>query len=564
MQITNQIHFRNLKGDLFGGLTAAVVALPLALAFGVSSGAGAITGLYGAIFVGVFAALCGGTPAQVSGPTGPMTVVMASVFTGLIAQYPETGLAMSFTVVMLGGLFQILFGVLNLGTYITLMPYTVISGFMSGIGIIIIALQIGPFFGYPGSASVLDSIKNLPSYLGEPNLAAVVLGLVTLVIVFTWPRRFERVIPSPLFALVVGTILSLVFFPDANLKVIGEIPSALPSPNFPTLQWDSLRTMLGYSLMLATLGAIDSLLTSLVADNITRTEHDPNRELVGQGIGNVIAGLFGGLPGAGATMRTVVNVQAGGRTPLSGMVHGFLLLVIMLGAARLTEPIPHAVLAGILIKVGIDILDWSFLKRAHYVSIKATILMYGVLFLTVFVDLITAVGVGVFVANILTIERLNQLQSRSVKAITDNDDQIILTPEEKKILDFANGRLLLFHLSGPMLFGVAKAIAREHNAISGYDVLLVDLSEVPVLGVTSSLALENAIQEAIDFGREVIVVGATGKVRQRLEKLGIAGLIPDQHWMGDRLEALQEGLRMIRQKQSLDTEENNNPYPYVS
>lgn len=227
-----------------------------------------------------------------------------------------------------------------------------------------------------------------------------------------------------------------------------------------------------------------------------------------------------------------------------------MLLIIVLWAAPLTSGIPLAVLAGIVLKVGINIIDWNFLRRVHKISWKAAGIVYSVVLLTVFVDLMVAVAVGVFIANILTIDRLSELQSNAVKAITDADDQIVLSNEEKQILDLANGRLLLFHLSGPMIFGVAKAISREHSAIDNYDVILVDLSEVPVLGVTSSLAIENAIQEAIDLEREVIVVGATGKVKRRLEKLGIAGLIPGHHWMGDRLTALQEGLAIVREKQS--------------
>lgn len=381
MQLVHGLHFRNLRGDLFGGLTAAIVALPLALAFGVSVSPddGAIMGLYGAVFIGFFAALFGGTPAQISGPTGPMTVVMATVFSTLVNKNPETGLGMAFTVVMLGGIFQILFGVLRLGKYITLMPYTVISGFMSGIGFIILFLQIGPFFGHPGSANVIQSLQNLSKFVNNPNPVATGLGALTLIIVFGSPAKLNRIIPAPLLALVVCTLISVFVFPDSGIPIIGKIPTGLPKLRLPLFDLDQIRDMVGYGLMLATLGSIDSLLTSLVADNITRTTHDSDKELIGQGIGNLIAGLFGGLPGAGATMRTVVNVRAGGKTPISGMVHALVLLVIVLGAGKLTENIPNAVLAGILIKVGIDIIDWSFLKRAHLISMRATGLMYGVL-----------------------------------------------------------------------------------------------------------------------------------------------------------------------------------------
>ncbi|GAB4140040.1 MAG: SulP family inorganic anion transporter [Cyanobacteria bacterium J069] len=538
------LHFRNLRDDFFGGLTAAIVALPLALAFGVSSGAGAATGLYGAIFVGIFAALFGGTPAQVSGPTGPMTVVMATIFTVLIGRYPETGLTLSFTVIVLGGVFQILFGVLRLGTYITLMPYTVISGFMSGIGVIILSLQIGPLFGYPGTSGVVDSLRNLPTYLSQPNWMALALGLLTLAIVFAWPRRLNRIVPSPLLALVVGTLLSLLVGEDANLVRIGAIPTALPQPHFPTFEWEALRVMTGYGLMLATLGAIDSLLTSLVADNITRTQHDSNQELIGQGIGNVLSGLFGGLPGAGATMRTVVNVQAGGKTPLSGMIHGLLLLLVMLGLGKLTAPIPNAVLAGILIKVGIDIIDWSFLRRAHRLSLKATGLMYGVLFLTVFVDLITAVAVGVFFANLLTVKSLSDLQSKQVRAIIHPGDDA-LTATEQALLAEGQGRIMLFQLSGPMSFGAAKAISQQMTMVQDYDVLILDLTDVPRLGVTAALAIEGMVQEAHRHEREVFLVSVEGKVRDRLQRLNLLNAMDENHVFDDRLKALQRAIALI-------------------
>lgn len=260
--------------------------------------------------------------------------------------------------------------------------------------------------------------------------------------------------------------------------------------------------------------------------------------------------MFGGIAGAGATMGTVVNIQSGGRTALSGISRSLILLVVVLWAAPLTASIPLAVLAGIAFKVGINIMDWQFLKRVHRISWKAAAIVYGVIGLTVFVDLIAAVGVGVFIANVLTIDKLSELRSKSVKTITDADDEIILSPEERQILNVAKGRILLFHLSGPMIFGVAKAISRQHNAINQYDVLILDLSEVPLLGVTSSLAIENAVGEAVDNGRQVFIVGAAGKVKRRLERLGISNLIPPQNWLGDRLVALQHSLAIIREIES--------------
>jgi SulP family sulfate permease len=547
MQLTNHIHFRNLRGDLFGGVTTAIVSLPLALAFGVASGAGPVAGLYGAVCVGFFAALFGGTPTLISEPTGPMTVIMTAVISSMIARYPEHGLEMAFTVVMMAGVFQIAFGLFRLGKYVTLMPYSVISGFMSGIGVILVVLQIAPFLGQatpPGG--VVGTLRNLPELLSNLNPAEAGLGVLTLAIIFLLPRKIKRYAPPQLVALVIGTIVSLTLLNTGEINRIGDIPMGLPRLVLPTFTSSELVEMAIDAVMLGMLGCIDTLLTAVIADSLTRTEHNSNKELIGQGIGNLMSGLCGGLPGAGATMGTVVNIQTGARTALSGLTRSLLLLAVVLWAAPLTQNIPMAVLAGIALKVGLDILDWSFLKRAHRVSTKATLIMYGVMLLTVFVDLIVAVGVGVFIANILTIERLSALQSQGVKAISDTDDSLPLSDEDNRLLDQGNGRMLLFYLSGPMIFGVSKAIAREHTAVSNCEVVILDLSDVPLLGVTASLAIENAIQDAIEQERQVFIVGATGKVRQRLEKLGIAQMLPPEHLLDNRTDALRQGLHLLQ------------------
>ncbi|MBE9139814.1 SulP family inorganic anion transporter [Nodosilinea sp. LEGE 07088] len=553
MGITNHINFRNVRGDIFGGVTAAVIALPMALAFGVATGAGAASGLYGAVLVGFFAALFGGTPTLISEPTGPMTVVFTAVIAHLIAANPENGMAMAFTVVILAGLFQIIFGVLKLGRYVTLMPYPVISGFMSGIGVILIIMQLGPFLGQPspkgGVVGTLTSLPELVSNLSPPEVA---LSAFTLLVLFFYPKQLKRFVPPQLVVLIAGTVLAMVLFSGADLRLIGEIPTGLPSLQMPVFQADQVQVMLIDGLVLGMLGCIDALLTAMIADSITRSQSDANKELIGQGIGNIASGLFGGMPGAGATMGTVVNIQAGGKTALSGLVRAGILLVVVLWAAPLTQSIPLAVLAGIAVKVGFDILDWSFLKRAHNVSWKGTAIMYGVMFLTVFVDLIVAVGVGVFIANILTIDRLTKLQSEQVKAITDFDEDLPLTDEDKALMDQANGRVLMFHLSGPMIFGVARAISQEHTAMAAHDVLIVDLQDVPHLGVTAALALENAIQDASDAGRPVFLAGARGKTLSRLEKLGVLRFVPPEYLAENRTEALRAALRVLATKDGFE------------
>jgi len=562
IQLTNKIHFRNLRGDIFGGVTAAVIALPMALAFGVASGAGAAAGLWGAVLVGFFAALFGGTPTLISEPTGPMTVVMTAVIANLTASNPENGLAMAFTVVMMAGLFQILFGMLRLGRYVTLMPYTVISGFMSGIGIILVILQTAPFLGQanPGGG-VIGTLRAIPSLLANVQPAETFLALATVATIWFMPAKLRRLVPPQLIALVGGTLLSLFLFPNVDIQRIGAIPVGFPSMQMPTFELSQLRLMIVDAAVLGMLGCIDALLTSVVADSLTRTEHSSNKELIGQGIGNLVSGLFGGLAGAGATMGTVVNVQTGGRTALSGLVRAGVLLVVILGAASLTATIPLAVLAGIALKVGVDIIDWGFLKRAHQVSMKGAAIMYGVIILTVLVDLITAVGIGVFVANILTIDRMSRLQSGAVSVITDADDAVQLSAGEKRWLDEADGQVLLFQLSGPMIFGVAKAIAREHNAMGDCKAIIFDLSDVPHLGVTASLALENAIQEAIDNERDVYLVGATGQTKRRLEALKLFEHMPSQNLHADRIEALQVAVTTLSTRPE---DEKSAPVPAIA
>lgn len=551
MQITNRIRFNNLQGDIFGGITAAVIALPMALTFGVASGAGASAGLWGAILVGFFAALFGGTPTLISEPTGPMTVIMTAVIANLTAANPENGLAMAFTVVMLAGVFQIIFGVLKLGRYVTLMPYTVISGFMSGIGVILIILQIAPFLGQASpKGGVVGTVQNLPTLLANINPMETLLAVICVAILFFYPAKLKKILPPQLLALIVGTLISLFFFSGVEIRRIGEIAVGLPSLHLPTFSAAQLQTMLVDGLVLGMLGCIDALLTSLVADSLTRTEHDSNKELIGQGIGNLMSGLFGGIAGAGATMGTVVNIQTGARTALSGLTRAIILLVVVLGLSQYLQGIPLAVLAGIAFKVGIDIVDWGFLKRAHKISIKAALIMYGVIALTVFVDLMVAVGVGVFVANVLTIERLSNHRADKVKAITYDDEEITLNPQEKQLIEQANGKVLLMYLSGPMIFGVAKAISREHNLINDYQALVVDLSEVPILGVTASLAIENAIKEALERGVAVFVVGATGKIQRRLESLGILDKLPEHRLVMNRPEALAQAVALVNLPQN--------------
>jgi SulP family sulfate permease len=533
------LHFNNIRGDIYGGITAAVVALPLALAFGVASGAGAIAGLYGAIIVGLFASIFGGTPSQVSGPTGPMTVVMTAIITDYMARFPENGMALAFTVVILSGVLQILMGVFKLGRFISFVPFPVLSGFMSGIGVIIIILQLAPLIGHDTTKEgIFAAFQNLPALFANPMVDASILGAATLAIVYLWPAKLSKLFPASLLALIVGTGLYMLFFKGGDAKILGEIPTGIPGIHMPEFTSTLMVDMLKSAFVLALLGAIDSLLTSLVADNKTRTHHDSDRELIGQGIGNTIAGFFWGLPGAGATMRTVVNIRAGGLTPISGALHSIILLVIVLGAGTLAENIPHAVLAGILVKVGMDIIDWDFLKRLTTAPRVDVLIMLGVLVMTVFVDLITAVGVGVVASSLILLQRLANLQLDKAKKVTDDNAHSVLSAEESVLFSGIKDKVTLFNLKGPIAFAASRGLAKKIANAGDYKALLLDFSEVDLLDITSCKAVGDMIDQHIDDGRGIYLIGLNDTVGDIMKRLHVLDPLDSGNIVATRLAAL--------------------------
>lgn len=533
----NRLGLAHLRGDLFGGLTAAIIALPLALAFGVASGAGPVAGLYGAICVGLFAALFGGTSSQVSGPTGPMTVVSASIFTQFAGEP-----AVAFTVVMMAGGFQVLFGWLRLGRYINLMPYPVISGFLTGVGTILIIMQLEPLLGYAAHGSVVNALTVLPAELAAPEWRAVLVGGVSLAIVFLMPKRITRVVPSPLVALIVCSLLALTM---PGVAVLGEIPTGLPQWTLPEINLSELNSMLVSAAVLAALGSIDSLLTSLVADNMTRTFHESDKELVGQGIGNFVAGVAGGIPGAGATIRTLANINAGGRTALSGMTHAVVLLAFVLGLGSLASAVPHAALAGILIKVGFDVIDWRFIRRMHRAPRTDLVLMLVVLALTVFVDVITAVGVGVVIASLVLVKDMAEVQMEAMRTINDPSHARLFDEATAALYQAHRKDLLFLHLSGLISFGAASEMTRGFSRVSDYKVLIIDLLDVPRMDVSAALALEEMIQRASEDGKPVIITGMTYHVARLLGRLGALDLVRESERCETRPEAIHAAVNKL-------------------
>lgn len=536
-----------LRGDLFGGLTTAIVSLPMAIAFGVASGAGPQAGLYGAVLVGLFASLFGSSKTLISEPTGPMTLMFTAVLAKLYAHAPEHALSLGFAVVIIAGLTQVAVGALKIGRFITLMPYAVVSGFMSGIGFLLIFLQIPSFCGVPAPAGgTIGIAKALPALLRDIHWPEFFLATGSLVFMLVQPPAWRRRLPPPLTALIAGSAVAAALLSDYDYRRIGEIPSGLPSFRLPKLNADLLTELLLDGVILGLLGCVDALLTAKIADSLTRTHHDSNQELIGQGIGNIASGLFGGLPGAGATMGTVVNIQSGAQTPRSGLIRSLILMAVALAVGPFLRDVPLAVLSAITVRAGISILDWSFIRRVPRVSRTSTYLMYGVLVLTVFVDVIIAVGAGMFIANILTIDNLSKIQQSKIKTIDPaSTDGVPLSHEERTLLELAHGKVVLFHMSGPMIFGVADAIARQQAAMKDAHVLILDLSDVTILGTTAGLSIENVIRDALASGAKVIVAGATGKVRERLERLQLLGGDSAVKDCATRLEALKIALAVL-------------------
>ena len=514
----------NIQKNLFGGLTAAIIALPLGLAFGVASGMGATAGIYGAIILGFFASLFGGTETQISGPTGPMTVVMASA---VITLHNDIGLIMA--TVLLAGLFQITFGILKIGKFVQYIPYPVISGFMSGIGIIIIILQINPYLGLSTDASVVHILSTLPSNILNINFDAFVIATLTIGIMFFTPNKISKFVPPPLIALAVITPISIYF--SFDVETIGVIPSTLPSIVIPSFNLDNYTVIITLAFTLAVLGTIDTLLTSIVADSITGTKHKPNKELIGQGIGNSLCSLVGAIPGAGATMRTVINVKSGGTHKISGMLHSIILLIIVLFLAPMASKIPMPLLAGILIKVGMDILDYRFLKIWKSSPKNDLGVMLVVFFITVFVDLITAVGVGVVLASLLIVHRITQ-ETKITLEDKSHDHQELDADLLKK-------HIRIIKIDGAFFFGSSTAFESQANAILDTKIVIIDIYNVPFIDITAIFTLMDLIAKLQSDNIKVVII-SKNKYKKQLKEVDKSMLLDDIAFYEDINKALKD------------------------
>ena len=520
---------KGISGDLFGGLTAAIVALPLALAFGVQSGMGVLAGLYGTIVLGIVAAMLGGTPTQISGPTAPMMVVASTVIAAEIAYFGTLELAMPAIVVtfVLVGVLQILMGLVRMGEYIRYMPYPVISGFMSGIGLIMIVTQLFPMMGLPSAGSPLRTLLSIGTALTQINLSALFLSLGTVATIYLFPR-VTKAVPASLVALVVFTLVATLL--DLPVPIIGEIPRGLPDLHLDSLfgmPWPDLSVIIFTALTLASLGAIESLLTSVVADNMTRTQHSSNRELIGQGVGNAVSALFGGLPGAGAPIRTVINIRAGGSTRLSGVVHGLVLLAITLGAGAYASLIPLPVLAGILITVGIGIIDYRSLRDLRSIPRADMVIMLSVVLLTVFVDLLQAVGVGMVMAALWFMKHMGDLAENKSQGQLLSQDERAMLPREQDWLRGYEGCVYLQRFDGPIFFGFIFGFNRIIREMPEVKTVVFCLENVPYIDQSGLYAFEDAITNLRQEGIEVVFCALQDQPRGMLEKIGlIPNLVP--------------------------------------
>ena len=563
---------KTVKGDVFGGITAGIVALPLALAFGIQAfgvisveevpniGAiGALAGLTGAMMIGFFASLFGGTPSQISGPTGPMTVISATLISSIWSTTQDANI-MTVLVGMsmagiLCGLFQILFGILKIGKYIRYIPYPVLSGFMSGIGVIIILQQIYPLFGMKSPVLIIDMILQFPSKVANFDVMALLLGVLTIVIIYLFPKITKK-IPSTLVALIVVTIIAVIIKYPSRLT-IGEIPSGLPLPLFlkdgfswANIDWATIiKVSVIPGLTLAGLGSIDTLLTSVVADNITRTKHNSNQELIGQGIGNFVVGVFAGLPGAGATMRTVVNVNSGGRTKISGMIHGLFLLAVLLGLGKLVRFVPLSVLAGILITVGIGIIDFKGLKDIAKIPRADALVLLLVLFLTVFVDLLIAVGIGMVVACVLFMKRASDLTESAYSSgeITSFDKESPWN-DEASLTDDIRKKIYIQHLNGPIFFGsITKFQEVMHDIPESVKVVIIRMKLVNFMDQSGLYAMETAIKDLQAKGIRVFMTIIQPQPKYMLQKMNvIPSLIPESDTF-DTFEDCTKRLMLMRE-----------------
>ena len=541
---TVQYDLATLRGDILGGITAAIVSLPVALAFGLAAGLDPAAGIYGAISVGFFAAVFGGTRSLISGPTGSMTVAMAVI----VASHADN-IAEAFTIVIMAGLIQILLGLLQIGRYVTYTPYSVISGFMSGVGVIIILVQTLPFLGAEVAAGgPIGTLRNFADVVEHFEGSALSIAAVTLAVALLWPRKFDQYLPSTLVALGVGTLMGVLWLTDA--PVIGAVPTALPTFQLPDISPGTVVRSVEPALVIALVGSVDTLLTALVGDSMTRTRHNPSRELLAQGIGNVFTGFIRGLPGSGATPSTVANIRAGGWTFVSGVVSVAILLVLVLVLGNYVASIPNAVLAGILVKVAIDTIDWRFVTRMHRVQREHLVVMLLTLGLTVFLDLVAAVAVGMIAAAVTSARQFERLEMDSVISVPLLDQSFFGTEADSEDgdeeIDEFSARVGLVALKGTFtVASSSKLIDTIGGDIRDHEVVILDFSDTVYIDDSAALVVEQLIETAVLQDTHCIVMGLSGMSAHNLRALDVLKHVPDDQIVETWDEARETATRLL-------------------
>ncbi len=534
----------DLRSDVFGGITAGVVGLPLALAFGEGSGLGAIAGLYAAISMGLIAALCGGTQTLISGPTAPMSVAVAVIVANQVESVTEV-----FAIAVIAGVLQILLGVFRIGRFIAYTPYSVISGFMSGVGIIIILGQTLPFGGSPvTTGGGLGAIRAWPDLLGDIRAHSVAIAAVTLLVSIFWPKRLRRYLPPTLAALIAGTLLSVLWLSDT--PVIGDVPQGFPAIALPDFSSDLLGRAVLPAVTIALLGSINTLLTSLMADSMTRTQHDSDRELIGQGLGNVATGFIAGMPSAGVTVLTGANIRAGAKTRVSGILCAVILLAVVLGVGPFLEVIPHAALAAILMRISWDIIDWRFLTRMRQIEREHLVVMAVTLGLTVFVDLLTAVAVGLVVAGMIGARRFERLQLDKVVSVPLLDQTFLYADVDlfdlNDDVDMFAARTGLVGLKGSFTVASSRKMIRALSVdIGEHEVVILDFTDTAFMDDSAALVVEQMIDVAIAEGTGCIVMGLSGEPATTLQSLNVLRHIPADHIVDDLDSAREVAKRLL-------------------
>ncbi len=535
-----QYDLRTFRGDVLGGITAAVVALPVALAFGLAAGLGPAAGIYGAISVGFFAAVFGGTRSLISGPTGSMTVAMAVI----VAAHADN-IAEAFTIVIMAGLIQIMLGLLRIGRFVTYTPYSVISGFMTGVGVIIILVQTLPFLGAPVAAGgTIATLRNFSGVVDHFEGNALSIAAATLAVAMLWPRKFDRYLPSTLVALAVGTLIGVLWLTDA--PVIGAVPTALPSFQLPDVSPGVVVRSIEPAMVIALVGSVDTLLTALVGDSMTRTRHNPNKELLAQGIGNVFTGFIRGLPGSGATPSTVANIRAGGATFGSGVISVAILVVMVLALGRYVAEIPNAVLAGILVKVAFDTVDWRFVTRIHRVQREHMVVMLLTLGLTVFLDLVTAVAVGMIAAAVTSARQFERLELDSVVSVPLLDQSFLGTGQDEEDGDEFSARVGLVALKGSFTVASSSKLIDTIGAdIRDHEVVIIDFSDTVYVDDSAALVVEQLIETAELQDTHCVVMGLSGMPARNLRALDVLNRVPREQIVEDWEQAKQTAARLL-------------------